>query len=334
MVKKRASNTPNPASLAETFLSQLASRRSFVEAALTLPAGEGERAISRSPIGRMAHRSITAFKTLGKELKPGAPGVVAMQDLPEAAQQLERQVGPGTEFLPASFLVLGASRQAAVARIRLTKPHEGLPAGAGWGTGFLVSPNLLMTNNHVIPDKAFAKGYLRVQFNFQNDIRGGILPVEEFDFDPDSFFHFSDEKKLDYTLIRLKPQTSGLAGAAPVLAGAKWGFVPMADNLDVAIGQQVNVIQHPDGRPKEVVLHQNEITKVFENVIHYKADTEPGSSGSPVFNNSWELVALHHAGGEQAASGEWLSNEGIRLDKIIADLRSRAAGIIPELGIT
>jgi V8-like Glu-specific endopeptidase len=31
--------------------------------------------------------------------------------------------------------------------------------------------------------------------------------------------------------------------------------------------------------------------------VQYTTDTLPGSSGSPVFNDNWEVVALHHAGG-------------------------------------
>ena len=54
--------------------------------------------------------------------------------------------------------------------------------------------------------------------------------------------------------------------------------------------------------------------------------------GSPVFNNTWNLMALHHAR-EPAES----ANEGMRIDKIVADLRSEFQtsnpGILTELGI-
>lgn len=310
------------------------SRRALVDAVLTgLTSAEGERAISRMPMGQMVQRSVDHFASKAKALAVGTHGVTSVEDWPEEKKLLERIVGPNKEFLPAYFLVEGARRQAAVARIRLKKAHGGLPAGSGWGTGFLVSPSLLLTNNHVIPDKAFAKSSLRIQFNFQNDLTGALLAVEEFDLDGDSFFLTSPETQLDYTLIRVKPADGGLPGAPSVVPGMKWGTITLVDGLIPAIGQMMNVIQHPDGRPKEIVLHQNEVTAVFPNVVHYRADTEPGSSGSPVFNNQWELIALHHAGGKQAASGEWLSNEGIRLDRIIADIRAKASAITGELGL-
>ncbi len=310
------------------------SRKAVIDAVLTgLSSAESERAISRMPMGQMVQRSVDHFSTKAKAIPVGSQGVTSVEEWPEEKKSLERIVGPGKEFLPAYFLVEGARRQAAVARIRLKNAHLGLPAGSGWGTGFLVSPSLLITNNHVIPDKAFAKSTLKIQFNFQNDLTGALLAVEEYDLDGDAFFLTSPETQLDYTLIRVKPNDGGLPGATPVLPGNRWGSISLLDGLIPAIGQLMNVIQHPDGRPKEIVLHQNEVTAVFPNVVHYRADTEPGSSGSPVFNNQWQLIALHHAGGKQAPSGEWLSNEGIRLDRIVADIRTRASAITGELGI-
>ena len=88
-------------------------------------------------------------------------------------------------------------------------------------------------------------------------------------------------------------------------------------------------IQHPAGRPKEVALQDNRIVKVFAEVIRYETDTEPGSSGSPVFDNGWEIIALHHSGGDRAPSdpsgNTWLNNEGIRIDAIVKDLLSQLA---------
>jgi len=80
----------------------------------------------------------------------------------------------------------------------------------------------------------------------------------------------------------------------------------------------VNIVQHPQGRRKEVSLHDNKVGYVYDKVIRYSADTEPGSSGSPVFNNQWELVALHHAGWATDDGGA--ENEGVRLAAIVEHL--------------
>ena len=55
--------------------------------------------------------------------------------------------------------------------------------------------------------------------------------------------------------------------------------------------------------------------------MHYRAPTEHGSSGSPVFNRDWDVVAVHHAGrmdmrrlGDEG--GTYPANEGIWIEAI------------------
>ena len=67
------------------------------------------------------------------------------------------------------------------------------------------------------------------------------------------------------------------------------------NSLNIGPSETVNIIQHPRGRPKEVAIKDNHVIKADSVVVHYVCSTEPGSSGSPVFNNQWEPVALHHA---------------------------------------
>ena len=114
--------------------------------------------------------------------------------------------------------------------------------------------------------------------------------------------------------------------------GSKYGFIPLRPTVSYPEGLRLNVIQHPRGRKKEVVVQQNELTDVHTNVIHYFSDTDYGSSGSPVFNNTWDLMALHHARTPSESA-----NEGMRIDKIVADLRNEFQtsnpGLLTELGI-
>jgi V8-like Glu-specific endopeptidase len=41
----------------------------------------------------------------------------------------------------------------------------------------------------------------------------------------------------------------------------------------------------------------NAVVLVGEGRVQYLTDTLPGSSGSPVFDADWNVVALHHSGG-------------------------------------
>lgn len=84
-------------------------------------------------------------------------------------------------------------------------------------------------------------------------------------------------------------------------------------------GEPVNIIQHPKGRRKEIVISNNWTLLVFEDFITYEADADFSSSGSPVFNQQWQLVALHHGSIIPARS-----QEGVRICKIVEDLRNQA----------
>lgn len=255
-------------------------------------------------------------------------------DRNDSTAVFERRIDE-SDLLPVWFLERGAQCQRSVARVVLTKPHEGFPPGTGWATGFMVSPSLFLTNNHVIPDTAFIKK-IRIQFNFQLGPDGNEQPEESFS--PEASGLFRTNEALDYTLIRLRTNQPSFNDTASVVAGERWGFIPLNDSPIFRNEQHFNIIQHPDGRRKEVALQDNEIDKLFDNFVLYKADTEPGSSGSPVFDNIWQLVALHHAGGEKDVSGKWLNNEGIRIDRIVEDLRQHFTGtndedVLLELGI-
>ena len=114
--------------------------------------------------------------------------------------------------------------------------------------------------------------------------------------------------------------------------GSKYGFLRLRSAISYPEGLRLNIVQHPQGRKKEVVVQQNKLNDVHANVIHYFSDTDYGSSGSPVFNNKWDLMALHHARNNAESS-----NEGIRIDEIVADLKNEFQtsdqGILTELGI-
>jgi len=278
--------------------------------------------------GAPTHQYTRDLPDAGPELVPGDPGVVAEGELPF----FERVVGINNQ-LPVAFLEEGVIVQKAVARVQLRESVSGLPAGSGWGTGSLVSESLLLTNNHVIPDTAFAKK-VQAEFNYQFEHLGAEKQSDAYQFDPDGFFRTN--AALDYTLIRVRSKSNLVVSPdIDLTPGSVFGHLRLpASGLTYATGQFLNVIGHPSGRRKEVALQENTVTGVFTDVVRYTADTEPGSSGSPVFTNGWDLVALHHAGGDQAPSGAWLDNEGMRIDRIVADLQANApAGIRTELGI-
>lgn len=239
---------------------------------------------------------------------------------PEAIQ------GATLDFVGVAFLERGRRAADAVGRIAFLN-------GRPQGTGFLVAPNLLLTNHHVI-DSPEAAARLQVQFDYEHDPFGRLRAVSGFLFDPDLCFVTDGIEGLDYTLIGIGGRREGDRDLA------EFGHLPLSDAAAKhMLGEIANVIQHPDGRFKELVLRENHLVARDETlqVLHYVADTEQGSSGSPVFNNEWEPIALHHWGGPwrevMGTAGQPLAreiNEGIRISAIVADLRGRADAASPD----
>ena len=145
---------------------------------------------------------------------------------------------------------------------------------------------------------------------------GGAVPTVQFGLDPDQFF--LADKILDFALVAVR---------APEADLVPFGHNRLiADEGKAIVGEFVTIIQHPGGQKKQIALRENRVVDVLDSFLHYETDTEPGSSGSPVFNDQWEIVALHHATvpvPEQDELGGWV-NEGVRVSRLIAFIRSQA----------
>ena len=233
-----------------------------------------------------------AEKLLGKKIaKPGTKA--QRREIEKDISTFFEKIHMEANFLPSSFLETGVKRAQSVCRIS---------TNTSYGSGFLIaSRNFIMTNNHVIPSKEVAR-VSKAEFDYDED--AALYTVR---FDPDYFF--ITNKELDFTIIGCDP--------APLPDNIE--AVPLLRNGDtITRGDRVNILQHPQGRKKEISIHDNKVNFVYDKVVRYRADTEGGSSGSPVFNNEWNLVALHHAGWSSPDGSA--TNEGIRLYAIVAFL--------------
>lgn len=257
---------------------------------------------------------------------------------------VERVIGHSKEFLSAVFFELGLRAMSSVARIDLRAGDA-----AGFATGFMVSPSLMLTNWHVFEEPGWAHES-RAQFDYQRDRLGREMDTQEFGFDRDLFIN---DERLDFALVAVKPDN--LKGSKN-LAG--FGYLPLVGQEGkILVTDPVNIIQHPKGRLKEVVIRENELSALpdgeLDGFAHYLADTEQGSSGSPVFSDGWEVIALHHSAvPAQDKAGNflrkdrtgiwdrsmpledllWAGNEGIRISRIVKHLEEARPAMSPKMG--
>ncbi|RXK86382.1 trypsin-like peptidase domain-containing protein [Filimonas effusa] len=221
------------------------------------------------------------------------------KDGPVSKKTLEKITGEKSTLLPVSFMEKGIIKARAVARIETSD---------SLGTGFLISKdNLFLTNNHVLHSRE-ESGLSKVQFNYQKTNTGALAIFEEFEVD-NTVFETSVAD--DWSIVKIKGNPA-----------EKYGFLKLTETK-TRKDDFVNIIQHPGGEDKKIGIYHNIVTYADDNIVQYLTDTMPGSSGAPVFDSDWNVVALHHSGGwikEPGAPTEALRNEGINITKIIHQL--------------
>jgi V8-like Glu-specific endopeptidase/tetratricopeptide (TPR) repeat protein len=204
--------------------------------------------------------------------------------------------------------------------------------GRGMGTGFLVrggdlNPALgdelfVLTNAHVVSDPPIGNAAhlsdVSISFEVAAFEAGSEYEVTEVVWQS----HPNDH---DASLLRLGTDVRGKMKPLK--------FSSNLPKLNKDNPQRVYIIGHPGGGEISFSFQDNKLLD-YENAdtgqnddptprrIHYHTPTEPGSSGSPVFNGNWSTIALHHAGSKEmnrlnGQPGTYPANEGIWIQSII-----------------
>jgi len=281
--------------------------------------------------GTTQHAAVAAALNEIEHRSSGAPRLDPAQ-MPEVQEKIIHV----NDMVPFAFMEQGWQAGAAVLRLRVPRYEAGQPRLLNGnptiylGTGWLLTSSLVMTNHHVInarnegePAASDADLNLQVQktsgvldFNAEN-LSGTAVQVQSLE---------AWESVLDYAILRVLP-----TGRPPLrLATARIQKGP--DPIPV------NIIQHPGGREKRYAIRNNLISASTETQLRYFTDTEGGSSGSPVFNDRWEVVGLHRAATPvtnvqfQGKDTAYI-NVGTPIPAILADLRVRFPVLWTEIGL-
>ena len=268
-----------------------------------------------------ARRKVDALLAVAQDENPEVEAIALARagrtpDEPEGAKvaewhgstqpaTLEKIMGQRSTLVPISYLERGVIAARAVVRIRRRDGSS--------GSGFLIDGGRIVTNNHVLPNAEVAAGST-AQFNYQQTVAGADGEIETCALLPDDGFTTSVAD--DWTAVRV-------AGTP----AERWGTLSLRPAASLAVGDHVNIIQHPGGGGKQISFFANVVVYVGSGRVQYLTDTLPGSSGSPVFDTEWNVVALHHSGGwlsepNAAAKSTFYRNQGTLIDAVIDGLET------------
>jgi V8-like Glu-specific endopeptidase len=248
-----------------------------------------------------------------------------LRDQEASVDSLERVLGT-VRYRSLTWFRTGMERCRAVARIE-TLTEDGV------GTGFVVDglalhpalpDRVLVTNGHVVPE--------------------GLDPRESV-----VVFHGLDGSGATtrHRVVRrwwyAPSATPGLDTSLLEIDDCPPEVVPVPlaaqlPNLGATDQPRAYLIGHPRGLAQPQFTLQDNVLLDYDDVrLHYRSPTEPGSSGSPVFDSQWQLIGLHHAGGFDMPrlhnrGGTYDANEGISVLAIAAALQQRApvAEVVPQ----
>jgi V8-like Glu-specific endopeptidase len=216
--------------------------------------------------------------------------------------------------------------------------------GNAVGTGFLVGPDTVLTNWHVF-EAAKNQGKvdaLGCRFDYELLPDGKVQPGQLImlqagglvDSSPYSVAEGTDKPEnplpttaeLDYALLRLASRV----GEQQVDGAARgWIALPKAV-LPLTADSPILIVQHPQGTPMKLAMDTQAVIGLNGNGtrINYRTNTDPGSSGSPVFTMDWDLVALHHSGDPSWVNPTY--NQGVPIE--LVRQRIEASGFGNALG--
>jgi len=265
-------------------------------------------------------------------------GVKPLPDPSQLREVQQREAIIGIDdMVDFSFLAAGIKVGRSVGRVVVPRFENGnafqTAAGSPWtmlGTAWVIGPSLVMTNHHVINarlgDEAPAS---TADFDKQ-----GQSAIVEFDFDESNSIRKSvsvdrvvaSSTNLDYAVLRLQADPG-----RPAL-----NLSPVRVLFSAASYVPLNIVQHPRGLPKRVAFRNNLLTGADNDVIRYFTDTDFGSSGSPVCDDTWRVVALHRGAtyvtgvAYQGRSTAYV-NFGTQIQAVLDDIKHQDATVYGQV---
>ena len=300
--------------------------------AILLAGGDERELVFRAALEEMASDS--------------APATAAAPDVDDAPRTGDGAGGGALEIeideddtLGVLFLERGAAAARSVAKLRVHRHFGGVasmrPGGTpdwGLGTGWLLGPDLLVTNFHVVAARGPTEGDA-APADF--DLQAAATQID-FDFYADDTALttvtaqacVASDRTLDYALLRVDVDRPPL----------RLRTAPLLRPPTSALRERVNVLQHPNGTAMRLGFRNNFVVTGVAERLSYLTDTAGGSSGSPIFDDAWEVAGLHRGwatikGPPVQVWGKEIRQEnyGTPIGALLADVAAKDAAVHAEI---
>jgi trypsin-like peptidase/effector-associated domain 1 (EAD1)-containing protein len=255
---------------------------------------------------------------------------------------LEKLIDPQNQMVNAAvWLERALASQSPICRVDID--------GQANGTGFLVGPNAVLTNHHVVDRVIDQPKRIVLRFDYKQlrdgtILSGTLVTVKRIvDSSPPAPGEMANppekcdptNQELDYALL----ETEGNPGDEPIRIpgaaadGPRRGWIPVpADGKVIdpdpyAVDMPVLIMQHPLAQPLSLAIEWQSMLGPIpaKTRVRHRTNTDAGSSGSPTFDRNWNLIALHHYGDPRPGVAP-LFNQGVPIAAIRRLLTARGHG--------
>ncbi|MEI5992946.1 fibronectin type III domain-containing protein [Candidatus Enterococcus mansonii] len=178
-----------------------------------------------------------------------------------------------------------------------------LSAGRVYGSSTVIGKNKLLTAGHVVENVKTSWDISQVKVYPGRN--GYVKPFGSFDIesiDIHKYWSIGENRDFDIAVVTVKPNSNGqhIGEVVPI--------VPVKDVANFPVGTRVSVPGYSEDKIGELWEGTGSVLSQTTYGLYYNADTLPGTSGAPIYNEKKELIGVNTS--HSSFSGPGAYNSG------------------------